>query len=143
MPGLLLIAHAPLASTMKAVAEHTFPNCAPQMAVLDVTPAMSPEDVEQEARALIAQSDHVEWLILTDVFGATPNNGARMLLDPEGRRRLVSGLNAPMLWRSLCYADQPLDALVGLAAEGGRAGVVVADIPASAVVVSASSQKPE
>ena len=129
MPGLLLIAHAPLASAMQAVAEHTFPNCSLQLAVLDVTPEMSAEDVEREARALMAQAGHAEWLIMTDVFGATPNNAARQLLDGEGHRRLVSGLNAPMLWRTLCYGDQPLDALVGLAAEGGRAGVVIADIP--------------
>ena len=129
MPGLLLIAHAPLASAMKAVAEHTFPNCAVQLAVLDVSPEMSAEEVEREARAVMAEAGHAEWLILTDVFGATPNNAARRLLDSDGSRRLVSGLNAPMLWRSLCYGDQPLDALVGLAAEGGRAGVVVADIP--------------
>ena len=53
MPGLLLIAHAPLASALKAVAEHTFPNCAPQLAVLDVTPEMSAEEVEAAARALM------------------------------------------------------------------------------------------
>ena len=28
MPGLLIIAHAPLASSLKAVAEHAFPDCA-------------------------------------------------------------------------------------------------------------------
>jgi len=26
MPGLMIIAHAPLASSLKAVAEHTFPD---------------------------------------------------------------------------------------------------------------------
>ena len=41
MPGLFLIAHAPLASALKAVAEHTFPDCASQLAVLDVTPDMT------------------------------------------------------------------------------------------------------
>ncbi len=130
MPGLLLIAHAPLASALKAVAEHTFPNCAPQVAVLDVTTDMQPEDVASAAWALMdASPQHVEWLILTDVFGATPNTGAKLLVDPAGHRRLVSGLNAPMLWRSLCYGDRPLEDLVGLAIEGGHAGIVLADIP--------------
>jgi PTS system ascorbate-specific IIA component len=129
MPGLLLIAHAPLASALKAVAEHTFPNCASQLAVLDVTPDMSAEAVEAAARALLAASIHTDWLILTDVFGATPSNAARQLLDSAGHRRMVSGVNAPMLWRSLCYAGEKLDSLVQLAAEGGKAGVVIADIP--------------
>ena len=38
MPGLLIIAHAPLASSLKAVAEHTFPDCGGGIAALDVTP---------------------------------------------------------------------------------------------------------
>jgi len=133
MPGLFLIAHAPLASALKAVAQHTFPNCAPQVAVLDVTPDMSDDQVEAAARSLMADSPHTEWLILTDVFGATPSNAARRLLDPQGLRRMVTGVNAPMLWRSLCYGDEPLDALVGLAVEGGKAGIVVAEIPAPPV----------
>jgi len=37
MPGMLIIAHAPLASALKAVAEHTFPDCAGVLAALDVT----------------------------------------------------------------------------------------------------------
>ena len=79
MPGLLLIAHAPLASALKAVAEHTFPNCAPQLAVLDVTPEMSADEVELAARVLLADAGHAESLILTDVFGATPCNAALRL----------------------------------------------------------------
>ena len=54
MSGLLLIAHAPLATALKQVAEHTFPHCALQLSVLDVTPEMSADDVESLARALIS-----------------------------------------------------------------------------------------
>jgi len=137
MPGLLLIAHAPLASALKTVAEHTFPNCAGQLVVLDVTPEMSVEQVLVAAQSLLAAGAHEDWLILTDVFGATPSNAARQLLDSKGHRRMVSGINVPMLWRTLCYGSEPLDALVHLAAEGGTAGVVIADIPVN------PSQSPE
>ena len=129
MPGLLLIAHAPLASALKAVAEHAFPNCAPQLAVLDVTPAMSAEGVEAAARELLAGSSHTEWLVLTDAFGATPSNAALRLLDEAGHIRLVSGVNVSMLWRSLCYAGEPVERLAQRASEGGAAGIVVADLP--------------
>lgn len=129
MPGLLVIAHAPLASALKAVAEHTFPNCAPQLAVLDVQPSMSAEAVEAAARELLAGSAHTEWLVLTDVFGATPSNAALRLLDEAGHIRLVSGVNVSMLWRSLCYAGESLERLVQRASEGGAAGIVVADLP--------------
>ena len=129
MSGLLLIAHAPLASALKAVAEHTFPNCAPQMAVLDVTPEMSVETVETLARALLAASGHRDSLVLTDVFGATPCNAAQRLLDDAGHVRVIAGVNVPMLWRSLCYASEPLTALVERASEGGARGIVLGQAP--------------
>ncbi|MEJ6006046.1 PTS fructose transporter subunit IIA [Paucibacter sp. AS339] len=127
MPGLLLIAHAPLASAMKAVAEHTFPNCAPQLAVLDVSPEMSAEAVEAAARALLDKAGHVEALVLTDVFGATPCNAAMRLQGPHVR--VLSGVNVPMLWRSLCYVNEPLADLADRAAQGGLRGIMLNEIP--------------
>jgi mannose PTS system EIIA component len=129
MSGLLLIAHSPLASALKAVAEHTFPNCAPQLAVLDVTPEMSVEVVEAQARMLLAAAGHEDSLVLTDVFGATPCNAAQRLLDEQGHVRVIAGVNVPMLWRSLCYAAEPLDALVERASEGGSKGIVLGHAP--------------
>jgi PTS system ascorbate-specific IIA component len=131
MPGLLLIAHAPLASALKAVAEHTYPNCAPQLSVLDVLPEQCAEDVEAAARALMAAAGHEEWLVLSDVPGATPHNAALRLLDPAGRVRLVSGLSGPMLWRSLCYGSMPVAQLAERAAEGGHRGIEIFTHPDS------------
>ncbi|MCV2360529.1 MULTISPECIES: PTS sugar transporter subunit IIA [Roseateles] len=127
MPGLLLIAHAPLATALKVVAEHTFPHCAAQLTVLDVTPDMSADDVEGAARALLQAAGHAEALILTDVFGATPCNGAQRLHSETVR--VVSGVNVPMLWRSLCYISEPLASLIARAVQGGAAGIMLNDIP--------------
>ena len=38
--------------------------------------------------------------------------------------KVVAGVNVPMLWRSLCYADEPLDALVARAVAGATQGVM-------------------
>ena len=46
MPHLLVIAHAPLASALRQVAEHTFPDCAPTLTVLDVLPGQCADDVD-------------------------------------------------------------------------------------------------
>lgn len=127
MTGLLLIAHAPLASALATVAEHTFPNCAPQVTALDVTPDMSVDEVEARARALLSTAGHSEVLVLTDVFGATPCNAARRLLDESGHVQVVSGVNVPMLWRTLCYSNEPLAELVARASEGGVKGIVKAE----------------
>ena len=123
MPGLLIIAHAPLASSLKAVAVHAYPDCARALLALDVTPAMSPDAVEAQARRLLAQTGSPQALILTDVFGATPCNVAQRLAD-DRPVKVVAGVNVPMLWRTLCYADKSLDAMVARALAGATQGVM-------------------
>jgi mannose PTS system EIIA component len=123
MPHLLVIAHAPLASALRQVAEHTFPDCAPTLAVLDVHPGMSADDVETAARALMDEAGRPDWLVLTDVFGATPCNGALRLAGEQVQ--VLSGVSVPMLWRTLCYAGQkPLTELARRAVQGAVSGVV-------------------
>ena len=129
MVGVLLIAHVPLASALKAVATHAFPDRETQVFALDVPPNAQAAEVIASAQALMAASVPTDWLVLTDAFGATPCNAALDLRDAARNVRLISGLNVPMLWRALCYGDEPLDAMVGLAAEGGHAGIKIADLP--------------
>ncbi|MCP4430829.1 MAG: PTS fructose transporter subunit IIA [Gammaproteobacteria bacterium] len=61
-------------------------------------------------------------LILTDIYGATPNNLARYFSAEDGIR-VISGLNLPMLVRVLNYIDKPLLELVEIALEGGHKGI--------------------
>lgn len=123
MAGLLIIAHAPMASSLKAVAEHAFPDCARRLAVLDVLPDTPSEVIEAQARELLAGIRSPEALVFTDVFGATPCNVAQRLADGV-TVKVVAGVNVPMLWRSLCYADEPLDSLVARAVAGATQGVM-------------------
>ncbi len=129
MARLLIIAHAPLASALAEVAAHTFPDCAAQLQALDVPPDMAPEEVQSRAAALLPaaepQDSLIETLILTDVFGATPCNAAQRLADGV-HVRVVAGVNVPMLWRTLCYSNEPLDALVARAIAGATQGVMQA-----------------
>ena len=123
MPGLLIIAHAPLASSLKAVAQHTFPDCGRRLVALDVEPEDTVEVIEGRARALLAQLGSPDALIFTDVFGATPCNVAQRLADGV-HVKVIAGVNVPMLWRSLCYADETLDAVVARAVSGATQGVM-------------------
>jgi len=123
MPGLLIIAHAPLASSLKAVAEHAYPDCAARLAALDVLPNVPIEEVEAQARQILERQGAPELLIFTDVFGATPCNIAQRLADGV-RVKVVTGVNVPMLWRTLCYADESLDAVVARAISGATQGVM-------------------
>lgn len=127
MARLLIIAHAPLASALKAVATHVYPDCGHQLLTVDVEPGMQPEQVANLGRHALQQLGCAEGggeaLVLTDVFGATPCNVALELADGV-RVRVVAGVNVPMLWRTLCYASQPLEDLVARAVAGGGQGVM-------------------
>jgi PTS system mannose-specific IIA component len=123
MPGLLIIAHAPLASSLKAVAIHTFPDFAARLEALDVPPEMPVEEIEASARELLQRVRNPEAIIFTDVFGATPCNVAQRLGDGV-QVKVIAGVNVPMLWRTLCYADEPIDAVVARAVAGATQGVM-------------------
>ena len=123
MARLLVIAHAPLASALREVAAHIFPEQAAAMAICDVGPDQSAEDAERLASAQLDCSPETEWLVLTDVFGATPCNVARRLGDRPGIRVLV-GVNVPMLWRALGHSGEPLERLTSLAMAGASQGVM-------------------
>jgi len=123
MPGLLIIAHSPLASSLKAVAQHTFPDCGRRLEALDVLPDETIEEIEVRARVLLGQVSNPDALIFTDVFGATPCNVAQRLADGL-HVKVIAGVNVPMLWRSLCYADESLDAVVARAVAGATQGVM-------------------
>ncbi len=127
MPGLFIIAHAPLASALKLAAGHCFPEMAQHLQALDVPPNLPCEELEAQARVLLgmAQSSDArgEALILTDVFGATPCNTVQRLADGQ-QVKVITGVNVPMLWRALNYASEPLDTLVTRALAGGTQGVM-------------------
>lgn len=127
MARLLIIAHAPLASALKAAALHAFPDAADRLEALDVCPQFVLGDAEAQARALLDRAlgapGRAEVLILTDVFGATPSNIAQRLADGV-RVRVVTGVNVPMLWRSINYAEEPLEQLVMRALSGATQGVM-------------------
>ncbi len=120
MTQLILLAHAPLASALKAVALHTFPGAA--VTALDVAADEAPDDVERRLRAVVAKNCE-GTLVLCDVQGATPCNAARVLAD-EGTTHVIAGVNVPMLWRVLCYASESLDSLTQRALAGGVKGIV-------------------
>lgn len=123
MPGILIMAHAPLASALREVAAHVFPDCVATLGVLDVLPQWDADQTEAALRLHLDGQAHAQTLILTDVFGATPCNVAHRLADGVNIR-VVAGVNVPMLWRALCYAKEPLDALVARAVAGGTQGVM-------------------
>jgi mannose PTS system EIIA component len=128
MPGLFIIAHAPLASALKVLATHVNAEAANAVVAFDV-PADAPLEVsEAQAARLLSLAKTPEALILTDVFGATPCNIA-MRLAAQGGARVAVGVNVPMLWRALCYRHEPLDQMLERALAGATQGVMQVTVP--------------
>jgi PTS system mannose-specific IIA component len=121
--GILIIAHAPLASALRQCVLHVFPDHGEGLTAFDVEPNQSPEITLASAKqALFAlHADNV--LVLTDVFGATPCNVAQKLVDGV-HSKLIAGVSLPMLLRTVTYCGEPLDALVARALAGGMQGVM-------------------
>jgi PTS system ascorbate-specific IIA component len=126
--AVLIVAHAPLASALRACAEHVYA-CAPEalaaLAVIDV--AANAEHQAEVARALVSVAAIERGrgvLVLTDLFGASPANIASQLAKP-GEIEVVTGVNLPMLLGALCYCDQlSVTALAEKAQTGGSSGVM-------------------
>jgi PTS system ascorbate-specific IIA component len=123
MIGILIIAHAPLASALRDCALHVYPECASGLQALDILPNASPEESLRLAQAAMSKLNTTEVLMLSDVFGATPSNVAQKLNDGIDTR-LLAGVNLPMLLRSVCYRHESLDALATRAQAGGAQGIM-------------------
>jgi mannose PTS system EIIA component len=132
MVSLLIVAHAPLASSLQALAQHAYSDCAAQLAAVDIAPTSDLQQAQDTIAAALLKLPGPEVLVLTDVFGATPCNAALAAAQsapPHLAARVVAGVNVPMLWRTLCYADKPLDDLVARALTGANQGVMHVAVP--------------
>ncbi|MCB5363352.1 PTS sugar transporter subunit IIA [Pusillimonas sp. CC-YST705] len=131
-PRVVLVAHEPLASAWRDCAEHVLGH-KPNVECVDV-----PADVDTEAmcQQLLERFSNMNdpnahehgFLLLCDVFGATPFNIARRVvrqLNREGERAaLLTGTNLCMVLKSLTTTDIDLRSLASRVAEAGRKGVV-------------------
>jgi PTS system ascorbate-specific IIA component len=127
MPGLFIVAHAPLASALKECASHVYAGCPQKLLAFDVAPDAAVEDTAQAALPALRQAAaDGSALVLVDVFGATPSNIALRLSELAGdlKLKIVAGVNLPMLLRSVCYQDESLDGLAARAAAGAIQGVI-------------------
>jgi PTS system mannose-specific IIA component len=126
---ILIIAHAPLAQALRECALHVYPECAAEVIALDVLPQAQPEDTLTQALQAVGDALDEGLLVLTDIFGATPANVAQKLVAGS-HAKLIAGVNLPMLFRTVCYRHEPLDALVARALTGGTQGVMQVAITA-------------
>ncbi|MBM3387742.1 MAG: PTS fructose transporter subunit IIA [Betaproteobacteria bacterium] len=128
MTGILIIAHAPLASALRTCALHVFPDCSGDVLAVDVPPDEAPEATLQRAQHTLDRLGAEQVLLVSDVFGATPCNVAQQLNNGVNTR-LLAGANLPMLLRSVCYRHESLQALSMRAQAGGTQGIMPVGSP--------------
>jgi PTS system ascorbate-specific IIA component len=126
---ILIIAHAPLAKALRDCAMHVYGECSDDVIAIDVLPDAQPEDTLTQALDAVGSALDTGLLVLTDIFGATPANVAQKLVAGSNAK-LIAGVNVPMLFRSVCYRHEALDALVARALTGGTQGVMQVAITA-------------
>jgi mannose PTS system EIIA component len=131
MLGLLIIAHAPLASALRDVARHAFPESTVLLEALDVQADTPVEQVEASAAEMLQRVLGPDAIVFTDVFGATPCNVAQRIaaLPGAGHIKVITGVNVPMLWRCLCYVHEPIEAVAARAVAGATQGVMQLVVP--------------
>ena len=117
MLGVVLVAHKPLANSMKQVAEHIV-GTLPDVQVVDVAPDADTEVVRQEiADKVIQANEGTGVVVATDILGGVPSNLALSLKSDTVR--VISGLNVPMLIKLLRLRDKDLDTAVSEALDTG------------------------
>ncbi len=126
--GIVIVAHAPLASALRQCVAHVFPERVDGVLAVDVAAADAPAHSAAQARQALAAWDGRPLLLLTDILGATPCNVARELA--QGRAACVlAGVNLPMLLRAVTYQHESLAELAERARSGGTQGVVPVPLP--------------
>jgi len=123
--GLLLITHPAIGSALIATASTILGQLPLKTETFEVPFDADPDALLPHASTALRKVDTgAGVLILNDLYGATPANLSAKLMHLGTPARLVSGVNLPMLLRTMNYPELPLSELCLLAASGARNGVI-------------------
>ncbi|MCK9511082.1 MAG: PTS mannose transporter subunit IIA [Pigmentiphaga sp.] len=126
--GIVIVAHAPMASALYAGGVHCFQS-QPGILTYDVSPSDSPEASSNVILQRIEKADTgAGVLVLTDIVGASPANAAAMAAERARRNghgvTLLAGANTPMLLRAITYRNLPLEDMADRVLAGGHQAIL-------------------
>ena len=122
--ALLLVTHSNIGTDMLRITSSIMNEKPHNVACIEVPMDADTENMKNKvANAMSTLSTENGILILTDSYGSTPCNIASDFTDGENTV-LVSGLNLPMLIRTMNYRSLSLAELKDAAIEGGRQGII-------------------
>lgn len=122
--GVLLITHPGIGTAILHSTKRIFGSTPLNVFCLEVPVDTNLQRIRHETAALIAQLNQGQGvLILTDLYGATPNNIARSFAHMD-QVTVLAGLSLPMLLRVFNYASEnSLKNLSSRAEEGAQRSV--------------------
>ncbi len=121
--GLLIVTHDQIGETLLRTATRMLNEIPLRIKVLSVSLDANPEALLEQAYIQTERLDDGDGvLVLTDMYGSTPSNIACGLTNP-GQIHVISGINLPMLIRTLNYASLDLEAMTEKAISGGKEGI--------------------
>jgi PTS system mannose-specific IIA component len=127
--NIILLTHENLGRALAETASKTYSDALDFITVIPVHNYDNPDYIFQDIDNLISNPDQAgnAYLVLTDLFGATPCNIAQKLLNryPENALRIITGLNLPMLLKVINYRDADLETLTEKALSGGKEGITL------------------
>jgi len=127
MIGVVLVTHGSLGASLKETAEWVLGSTLSGFEVVGLDESVSPDRQMTTIEAAVRRVGSNGAVILTDLFGGTPQNLALTLLV-DGRVDVVSGVNLPMLLAlpaDRAAATSPGE-LAATLARKGRGAIVVA-----------------
>lgn len=126
MPQIILVMHQPLATAFTQCAHHVL-GASPRLACLDI-----PADADIDAwctqlTEMLANHAATDFLLLCDLYGATPFNIAQRAADKARQAgknvEVLSGTNLNMVIKSLTDPLYELHALAASVRQGGIRGL--------------------
>lgn len=126
MIGIVIVAHGGLAREYRAALEHVVGK-SPGVMHVSIGAEDSRAEKQQEIDAAVRSVDAGSGVVvLTDMFGGTPSNLACAVCDRPDRKVLY-GVNLPMLVKLAKARNKPLDVAVRCALDAARKYINCAD----------------
>lgn len=128
--NIILITHETVGTALLDAVKMALGTLPLPTTVIAVTHQDDPDKIvaklKKHVDSLINKDPDQRFLILTDLFGATPSNIASRLQKCEQKDKInvVAGLNLPMLIRVMNYSSLPLEQLTQKAVSGGKDGII-------------------
>ena len=123
--GLLLITHGNIGRDMLDTVTEILGSCPLHAQALAIHSDSDPDKLLETASRLCTELEQGGGvLVLTDLYGSTPSNIATRLIDSH-KLSVISGVNIPMLIRTLNYPEMNLETLCEKALNGARDGIII------------------